>query len=64
MIILTGHKFECRDIVKRVVMNLKCARGERNMQRWVLVMHTFAVGSTVAYAMCQEFNLDPEEVIK
>ena len=61
---LAGHTFDERDLVGRVVRNLRPRRGERNVMRWVLVRDTFAVGSTVAHELCREFNLDPDEVIK
>lgn len=44
--------------------NLKCKRGQRNVQRWVLVMECFGIGSTSAIALCHQFALDPYEVIK
>ena len=44
--------------------NMRPRKGERSKQRWELAMYAFGVGSTVACALCVEFNLDPEEVIK
>lgn len=61
---LAGHDFEDRDLIRRVVMNLRPRRGQRNVMRWVLVRDAFGVGSTVANALCHEFNLDPDEVLK
>ena len=61
---LAGHTFDERDLINRVMRNLRPRRGERSVMRWVLVQDTFAVGSTVARALCREFNLDPDEVIK
>jgi len=61
---LAGHEFIDRKLVERAVRNMCPLRGERNKQRWVLAMRLFGVGSTVAYALCREFNLDPEEIIK
>lgn len=29
--------------------------------RWAVVRDLFAITSTMAYALCQEFKLDPEE---
>jgi hypothetical protein len=63
-IILAGHVFEQRDLIERALRNLRRSRGSRSKERWVAVMETFAVGSTVAHALCHEFNLDPEEKIK
>jgi len=61
---LAGHKFEDRDLIWRVMRNLQCPRGRRNVMRWVLVVHVFGVGHTVANALCAEYDLDPDEVIK
>lgn len=61
---LAGHTFDERDLIGRVMRNMRPRRGERNVMRWVLVRDTFAVGSTVAHELCREFNLDPDEVIK
>lgn len=60
---LAGHNFEDRDLIRRVMRNMR-PKSRYGEQRWVLVVNLFAVGSTVAYALCQEFGLDPEEVIK
>ena len=61
---LAGHEFEDRDLIKRALLNLRPRRGERNAYRWVMVKHLFGVGSTVAHALCAEFDMDPDEVIK
>lgn len=61
---LAGINFDKRDLIGRVMRTMRPRRGERNVQRWVLVLDTFAVGRTVAHALCAEFNLDPDEVIK
>lgn len=37
---------------------------QRKTPRWVVVMDIFHVGSTSAYAICEEFGLDPDEVLK
>ena len=61
---LAGHTFDERDLIGRVMRNLRPRRGERNVMRWVLVRDVFAVGSTVARALCAEFDMDPDGVIK
>lgn len=61
---LAGHTFDDRDLIRRVMRNLRPRRGERNVMRWVLVKGAFGVGSTVACALCVEFDMDPDEVIK
>jgi len=61
---LAGHEFKDRDLIKRVLLNMRPRRSERNVIRWVAVSDLFGVGSTVARALCCEFNLDPEAIIK
>jgi hypothetical protein len=61
---LAGHEFIDRELIGRVLRNMRPRRGERYKPRWVLVMGLFGFGSTVARAMCQEFALDPDEEIK
>jgi hypothetical protein len=61
---LAGHSFDERDLIRRALRNMKPRRGERNVPRWLLVENNFGVGSTVANALCHEFDLDPDEVIK
>lgn len=64
MITLAGIKFDERDLIRRVLMNLpRAKRKHLQQERWVVVHNRFAVGSTVAYALCREFGLDPEEKI-
>lgn len=62
--ILAGHTFSERNLISQVMRNLRPRRGERSVMRWVLVMAAFGVGITVAHALCAEFNMDPDEVIK
>lgn len=61
---LAGHEFIDRDLIGRALRNMRPRRGERNVCRWVLVTQLFGVGLTVAHALCAEFNMDPDEVIK
>lgn len=61
--ILAGHQFNERDLLERAMRNMK-GPSRTGMYRWVLVRDAFGVGSTVAHALCQEFNLDPDEVLK
>ena len=61
--ILAGHQFNERDLLERVMRNIT-GPNRTGEYRWILVRNTFAVGSTVAHALCQEFNLDPDEVLK
>lgn len=60
---LAGHKFDERDLINRVMRNMK-GDNRYGRERWVMVMNTFAVGSTVAHAMCHEFGLDPDDILR
>ena len=60
---LAGHPFEERELIGRVMRNMRTVNRSCGTQRWVRVMHTFCVGSTVAYALCEEFGYDPEEQV-
>ena len=60
---LAGHPYSSRDLVRRAVLNL-ASSSQLGIPRWALVRDTFAVGSTVAIALCQEFDLDPDVIIK
>lgn len=64
--ILAGHDIKDRDLIWGVMHNLKgpSKYRHRGKERWVIVMEVFAVGSTVAHALCREFDLDPDEVLK
>lgn len=60
--ILAGHPFEDRELVRRVLANMRARNAHDRMKpRWVLVCHLFGVGSTVAKALCAEFGFDPHE---
>jgi hypothetical protein len=61
MINLAGHEFEERELLKRALMCMRRVKYPRGTYRWVKVMNTFGVGSTVAGAICVEFGFDPEE---
>lgn len=61
--ILAGHDFEDRALVGRVMRNMK-GISRYGTQRWVLVKNTFGVGCTVAYALCHEFGLNPDDILK
>ena len=60
---LAGHSFEERELIGRVMRNMRKAKKSYGTLRWVRVMNTFCVGSTVAYALCEEFGYDPEEQV-
>lgn len=63
MIKLERHEFDERELLGRV---MRCMRGPTRYgtPRWVVVMNTFGFGSTVANAMCHEFGLDPDDMLK
>jgi hypothetical protein len=50
-------------LTERAVRTSRRNPRNRKEYRWVHVMHTFAVGSTVAKLLCKEFGLDPDELV-
>ncbi|NWA11921.1 hypothetical protein [Pseudomonas gingeri] len=60
--IIAGVQLDERRLIARAMCNLRPANAPKI--RWAMVRDTFGVGSTVAYAMCREFKLDPEETVK
>jgi len=62
VIVLAGHEFEERKLIYRVLAGMrKPTTKTAGHQRWVQVMQVFCVGSSVARALCQEFQFDPDE---
>lgn len=59
--ILAGVQLDERRLIGNVMFNLRPSKHPQI--RWAVVREAFAVTSTVAYAMCREFKLDPEEKI-
>lgn len=57
--ILAGVQLDERRLIGNVLFNLRPSK--RQQMRWAMVREAFEVTSTVAYAMCREFKLDPEE---
>lgn len=62
MMIIAGHEFTDHDLLRRAVRNSR-PTSRVPVQRWVLVKHIFAVGSTVARAMCVECGVNPDEEV-
>ena len=63
--ILAGHQFNERDLIGRVMRNAKPVRRKGSgIYRWSWVRDQFGVGSTVAQALCQEFGLDPDDMVR
>lgn len=60
---LAGHQFDDRELIGRVMRNMR-GPNRYGQARWAIVKETFGVGSTVAHALCYEFDLDPDEVLK
>ena len=50
-------------LVERAVRNAK-PRKAGPAQRWVAVVDTFALGSTYARELCQQYGLDPYEMVE
>lgn len=62
---LAGIEFVDRDLVERVMRNItRPGKGVHCSPRWAVVRNTFGVGSCVAWDLCREFELDPEEILK
>ena len=63
--ILAGHNFNERDLIGRVMRNAQPTKTKgAGIYRWAWVSNHFGVGSTVAHALCKEFGLDPDEMVK
>lgn len=60
---LAGHEFTADNLMRRAVRNAR-PHSRVPVQRWVLVKDIFAVGSTVARAMCVACDLDPNEELR
>jgi hypothetical protein len=60
---LAGHEFAERDLLARVMRNME-GPTRWGTPRWVVVRDTFGVGSTVANAMCHEFDLNPDDDLR
>ena len=60
MLNLAGHEYEERHLLA-YVMKYMCSPTRHKQKRWVVVTNTFGVGSTVAHALCREFDLDPDD---
>lgn len=53
------------ELIRGVMMNMRRApKGHQQIQRWALVRDTFAVGSHVACALCHQYGLNPDEVLR
>ena len=62
---LAGCEFTERELLERVMRSMEGKRrGGYMNQRWILVKSVFGCGSGVAYALCREFGLDPDEELK
>jgi len=62
---LADHDFNERDLIGRVMRTAKPVKHKHaGTPRWGWVSKTFTVGSSVAYALCREFQLDPEERVR
>jgi hypothetical protein len=53
--------YEDGKLVERAVRNAHCGRSRG--VRWAHVVDAFAVGSTVAAALCRRFGLDPDDQV-
>lgn len=60
---IAGHEFSAEDLLCRAVRNAR-PQSRVPVQRWVLIKDVFAVGSTVARAMCVLADRDPDEELR
>jgi hypothetical protein len=51
------------ELLRRVVRNARPRKRGRGFTRWIAVMHTFLVGSTLARQLCRRFDIDPDEKV-
>ncbi|WP_047275899.1 hypothetical protein [Pseudomonas lundensis] len=61
---LSGVEFTERELLDRVMRNIRGRGRYQHNTRWIRVKDTFGVGSGVANALCYEFGLDPDEELK
>lgn len=61
--ILAGQQFDERSLLEKALRNLRPKEHQPVRVRWALVRDAFGLGSMAAYAMCKEFQLDPEEKV-
>lgn len=60
--ILAGVQYDERRLLGQAIRNMRPTK--RPQMRWTMVREALGVCSTAAYAMCQEFKLNPEETVK
>ncbi|EPV8688299.1 hypothetical protein N1E56_15020 [Pseudomonas aeruginosa] len=61
---LAGNEIKKRELIRRVVTGLRPTESGVSEPRWGLVMETFHLGFAESYALCHEFSLDPEEMLR
>lgn len=61
---LAGHEYSERELLRRSMKNWHTPKTKwSGVPRWAKAEEVFCVGSTVAYALCEEFGFDPEEKV-
>lgn len=60
MLNLAGHEYEERRLLAYVMKYMRSPTRYKQ-KRWVVVTEMFCVGSTVAHALCREFDLNPDD---
>lgn len=62
---LAGIEFTERGLIERVVRGIRRPlKGNPPRPRWAVAMDVFCCGASVAIALCREFGLDPDEILK
>lgn len=60
MLNLAGNLYEERQLLVNMMRTMRSPTRYKT-KRWVVVIDTFMVGSTVAHALCRELGFDPDE---
>jgi len=59
-----NHDYGFRQLVENALRSISRIGQPHDRYRWVIVCEMFCIGSQGAIALCKEFGLDPDELIK
>ncbi len=59
---LAGNAYDERRLLAYVMKHMRSPT-RYTQPRWAVVRDMFGVGSTVAHALCREFDLDPDDLL-
>ena len=60
---MTDLPYSERELIQRAIDQASQYGANTGQPRWVAVKRAFAVGSTVAEAICWKYGYDPDKVI-